>query len=222
MILLFSSVCSGNGGDINLPRPVSGRSILWDNVKESRRSVRSFSEEPVSLKELSSLLYAATGITDTTKGFRTCPSAGATFPLEVFVFVKRVDDLKRGVYRYSPQNHSLKAVLLFSEESDKEYNTFLIGFNDACNGQKCVIASALSIVITADFQRTTARYGDRGIMYVHQETGHVGQNISLEVVSLGLGTVAVGAFYEDFIMDLLNTEFRPLYIFPVGRPNAQK
>ncbi len=142
---------------------------------------------------------------------RAAPSAGATYPLEVYAVVKNggVEGLDAGVYHYQPEDHSLG--LLRNGDLSEELAS-------ACLGQGWVREAPLNIVITAVYARTTRRYGTRGERYVHMEVGHVGQNIYLQATAMGLGTVAVGAFYDDEVRKVLGVseEERPLYVMPVG------
>ncbi|GFP20905.1 hypothetical protein HKBW3S43_00375 [Candidatus Hakubella thermalkaliphila] len=189
------------------PRHDSGISIEETLLK--RRSVRDYTGEPLTLQEVSQLLWAAQGITDP-RGLRTAPSAGATYPLETYVVVGDVENLAEGVYRYHLPKHELVKVL------DGDLRTELAA---AALGQNWVREGAINIVFTAIYERTTRRYGDRGIRYVHMELGHVGQNVHLQAVALGLGTVVIGAFRDDQVKEILNLpqDEQPLYIMPVGR-----
>jgi len=174
-----------------------------------RRSVREFSPTPISLEDLSQLLWAAQGVTEPESGGRSAPSAGATYPLEIFVFVKQggVKEVEAGVYRYRPLDHSL--IKVASEDRVR-------ALMEAALYQEFICEAAVNIVIAARYERTTARYGGRGVRYVHIEVGHVGQNISLEAVSLGLGSVMVGAFNDSLVKKLIDEAAEPVYIIPIG------
>jgi len=174
-----------------------------------RRSVREYSESSLSLSEISQLLWAAQGITHQ-NGSRTTPSAGALFPLEVYVVAGRVDDLPSGVYRYEP--HGRELVLVMS--GDKREDLYL-----ATIEQECVRVGAAAIIIAAVNERTTQKYGERGIRYICMEAGHAAQNVYLQASSLDLGTVVVGAFQDERVKKVLQMPAKesPLYIMPVGR-----
>ena len=90
---------------------------------------------------------------------------------------------------------------------------------DAALGQECVRDAAIDIVFTAVYERTTRKYGERGIRYAHMEAGHAAQNVYLQAVTMNLGTVTIGAFYDDQVKEVLNLpeDEEPLYIMPVGR-----
>ncbi len=178
-----------------------------------RRSIREYTPETLTLTQLSQLLWATQGITEVRYGFRAAPSAGATYPLEVYVVIREggVEGLPAGIYKYLPHPHVLKVVKLgdFSEE-----------LYEACLRQEWVLDAPINIVITAVYERTTSRYGERGIRYVHMEVGHAGQNVYLEATNLGLGAVVIGAFYDEAVANILSApkEEAPLYVIPVGYP----
>ncbi|MEM3733872.1 MAG: SagB/ThcOx family dehydrogenase [Nitrososphaerales archaeon] len=194
---------------IRLPTPKSKGPLSVEEAILLRRSVREYSTKPLSLDDLSQLLWAAQGITDPESGARSAPSAGATYPLEIFVFIKQngVKGVDAGIYKYRPIDHSL--IKVSSEDKVK-------ALMEAALYQEFIAEAPLNIVIAARYERTTIRYGNRGVRYVHLEVGHVGQNISLEAVSLGLATVMVGAFNDNAVKQLLNGEAEPIYIIPVG------
>ena len=201
-----------NAKIILLPEPKHHSDVSIEETLVKRSSVRHYTEEALTIEEVSQLLWAAQGITirpDGRKG-RTAPSAGALYPLEVYLTVRNVDGLEPGVYHFIPEEHKLKKV--FAGDVAAELSA-------AALGQPWVAQAPINIVIAAVYERTTGRYGDRGIRYVHMEVGHVGQNISLQVISLDLGTVVVGAFNDDRVHQIINMadDEVPLYIMPVGR-----
>jgi len=206
---------AGGTAVINLPPPETTGRMSVEEAIARRRSRRSYTEEPLSLQDLSQLMWAAQGITDPQTGKRAAPSAGATYPLEVYVVVGSggVEGLAEGVYHYHPVGHRLERVL----EGDVRSS-----LADAALGQAWVREAPVSIVIAAVYERTTARYGERGIRYVHMEAGHVGQNLYLQAEARGLGMVVVGAFLDDEVQRLLQLppDQKPLYIIPVGRPRG--
>jgi len=165
----------------------------------------------LKLEQVSQLMWCAQGITDRRGMLRAVPSAGATYPLEAYVVVKDggVEGLGAGVYRYEPEDHSLELV----REGDLSEE-----LASACLGQRWVKEAPVNIVITAVYARTTRRYGTRGERYVHIEVGHVGQNVYLQATAMGLGTVAIGAFYDDEVREVLGVpkDEVPLYVMPVG------
>ena len=199
------------GDIVQLPTPRTKGEMSVEEAIASRRSVRSFTEEPLNLCEIAQLLWAAQGITDPVWKKRAAPSAGATYPLEVYVVVgnNSVVGLKEGVYHYDPHTHRIEKV----REGDIREELC-----DAAVGQEWVKNAPVNFVICAIYERTTQRYRERGIRYVHMEAGHAAQNMYLQCESLGLGMVVVGAFWDERVQELLNTTAEPLYIIPVGHP----
>jgi len=198
---------------IPLATPARTGSMSVEEALANRRSRRDYTQDPITSEALMQLLWAAQGITDAASGFRTAPSAGATFPLIVYVAVGRVEGLEAGVYRYRPQPHDLERV------GDEDMRPALAR---AAIGQLWVGNGAAVLVFAADYTRTTQRYGERGIRYVHMEVGHAAQNVYLQAEALGLGTVTVGAFDDDAVkrvMGLPEAEM-PLYLMPVGHVSA--
>ncbi len=197
-------------GTIQLPAPRLEGEVSVEEAIASRRSIRSYANSPLTLQELSQLLWAAQGITDPARGFRSAPSAGATYPLTVFAAVSEggVLGLEPGIYEYLPEHHALRLVRRgdFSQE-----------LAEAALGQAWVREAPVCLVIAADYSRTTRVYGERGVRYVHMEAGHVGENIYLQATAMDLGMVAVGAFHDGDVAEILRVELSPLYIFPVGR-----
>jgi SagB-type dehydrogenase family enzyme len=200
----------GAGMRKKLPNPKTRGVVSLEDSLAQRRSVREYSNDPLSLEDISQLLWAAQGIT-AHWGARTAPSAGALYPLEVIVVVGNVRDLPNGVYRYDPKGHELVGITVGDLRSQ------LAG---AALGQSMVRNAAIDVVFTAVYQRTTRKYGDRGIQYVHMEVGHAAQNVCLQATALGLGTVPIGAFDDEQVSRLLNLleGEKPLYLLPVGKP----
>jgi SagB-type dehydrogenase family enzyme len=197
------------GREVVLPDPVtSGGRPLADAISE-RRSVRSYEPGAVTLEQLSQLLWAAQGITDERRGFRTAPSAGATYPLETFVIAGEVEGLAPGVYRYVPRGHHLTSVL----EGDVRAEMARAAF-----GQGFVAEAPLTVLMAAVYERTERRYGRRAERYVHMEVGHAAQNLHLQAVASGLGSVPVGAFDDAKVAEIagLADDEAPLYLIPVG------
>lgn len=193
---------------ISLPAPRQVGPVSVEEALAGRRSVRHYQREPLAMSELAQLLWAAQGITAGWGG-RTAPSAGATYPLEVFAVVGAVDGLSPGLYQYQPEGHSLLR---------RKTGDLRAELARAALGQAWVREAPVVLVLAARYERTTQRYGERGIRYVHIEVGHAGQNLYLQAETLGLGTVAVGAFSDEEVKRLLGIEEDPLYLMPVGRP----
>jgi len=183
--------------------------IALGQAMASRRSRRSFNRnEPVPLSSLGFLLWAAGGVTDP-EGLRSVPSAGATYPLEIFAAIGNVTDVPSGLYHYDPEQNGI--ALLSAGDLRPQLAR-------AAMGQSMIADAALTIILAANHQGTAARYGDRSARYIHNEVGHSGQNIYLAAESLGLGTCAVGAFHDSEVKKILGGSEEPLYLLPVGYP----
>jgi SagB-type dehydrogenase family enzyme len=196
-------------GRIGLPEPRRTSGTMLEAAMSGRRSERDFARGPIALAELAQLLWAAQGFTHD-DGRRTAPSAGATYPLEVYAVAGDVQDLPPGVYRYQPGVHALVGVGVGDRRR---------ALAAAALEQYWIAGAPLILATVALFGRTTGRYGRRGERYVHMEAGHVGQNICLQAVALGLGTTVVGAFDDQAVKAVIGTDQPgdPLCLLPVGR-----
>ncbi len=200
----------GSGGQegavMQLPPPQTTGTASVEQVLAQRRSIRSFTDQPLTQSEIGQLLWAAQGITDPQWGFRAAPSAGALYPLELYVVTPE------GIYHYQPQGHQMRLHLTGDQRS---------ALAAACLGQGFVRQAAADFVITAVFSRTRAKYGQRADQYVHIEAGAAGENLCLQAVGLGLGSVMVGAFRDSQISQVLNlpAHHAPLLVIPVGHPS---
>lgn len=194
---------------ITLPGPAHDGKLAVEAAFLGRRSTRNYKERPVDLKEISQLLWSAQGIVRP-GGYRTCPSAGALYPLELQLAAGSVDGLPTGFYRYDCAKH---AILL---ESDRDIRSDLAS---AALGQPAISRAPATIAVSAVFERTTRKYGERGIRYVFIEAGHVAQNIHIQAVALGLGTVVIGAFRDEEVKKALSLrpDESPLLLMPIGR-----
>jgi SagB-type dehydrogenase family enzyme len=206
---------------INLPPPRLRGNVSLEEAIARRRAVRRYSRDALDLSQLSQILWSAQGITGRGR-FRAAPSAGATYPLEIFVVVGKQsvtmgeteqapEELQAGVYHYEAAGHSL--VLHKADDARPD----LAG---ATLEQEFIIDAPLAIVICALYHRTSHRYGKRGERYVHMEVGHAGENIHLQTAALGPATVEIGAFRDEEVRETLGLEeqMKPLYIMPVGKP----
>jgi SagB-type dehydrogenase family enzyme len=194
---------------IKLPEPRYISNVSIEEALFKRRSVRDYTREPLTLIEVSQLLWAAQGTTSNGI-YRVAPSAGALYPLEVYMIVGNVEGLAAGAYRYKQNSHELVMVL----EGDMRSR-----LADAALEQTPVRNGAIDIVLTSVYDRITRKYGDRGVRYALIEVGHVGQNICLQATAMELGSVCIGAFYDEQVRDLLKLpkEEAPLYIIPIGK-----
>lgn len=180
---------------------------------KKRYSCRNFQNKILKIDDIATVLWAACGKKhdSLTGATRTIPSAGATYPLELYVVVgdNCVDKLEAGIYHYLIEDHSLQ----FITEGDKRKE-----LASACLGQNFIYEAPVSLVITAKFLRTTNLYGARGQRYVYAEVGHASQNTYLAITNLGLATCEVGAFDDDSVRRLLNLDrdCDPLSVMPIG------
>jgi SagB-type dehydrogenase family enzyme len=181
---------------IVLTPPVLESAVSLEETLANRRSIRGYTGEPLTLSELSQLLWATQGITHP-QGMRTAPSAGALYPLELYVA------LPSGFYHYVPRSHTL--------EKHKD-GDLRLALNDNPTEQAVFVVAAV-------FQRTAQRYGDRAQRYVHMEVGHAAQNLLLQAVAMDLGAFPIGAFHDRYVQEMLSLpeDHEPLYLIPVGR-----
>ena len=193
---------------IQLPEPRLVSDMSVEQALKTRRSIRKFQPQPLTLDEVSQLLWAAQGITNYRS--RTAPSAGGLYPLEIYLVVGNVEGLAAGVYRYVPKNHAVTQILVGDVRKS---------LSSAAYWQKWVKSGAIALVFVGVYDRTTEKYGNRGHRYVHMEAGHAAQNVYLQAQALGLGTVIVGAFMDSSVNSVLhmNDDEQPLSIMPVGR-----
>jgi SagB-type dehydrogenase family enzyme len=186
---------------MRLPQPKTSGEISVEEALVRRRSKRHFAQKELTWEQISQLLWACQGITE--NGFRTAPSAGALYPLEVYLVTKE------GISHYQPEEHSLKSLL----KEDQRHQLCQAALN-----RQCIKEAPASIVITAVFQQVESRYRERAIRYVYLEAGHAAQNIHLQAVALGLGSVPIGAFYDEKVQQVLSLpeNHHPIYIIPIG------
>jgi SagB-type dehydrogenase family enzyme len=197
--------------EIKLPAPKLKGDISVEEAIFKRRSVRDYKSDVITLEQISQLLWAGQGIT-AMDFFRAAPSAGASYPLELFVIAGNIKGLDAGIYHYNVKEHSLN---LHMKGDIREKLGTTAAFN-----QKCILQAPVEIIICAIYERTMKTYGKRGERYVHIDTGHAAENIALQAVALGLATVMVGAFEDKKVSEILglSDDLKPLYIIPVGIP----
>ncbi len=219
----------------SLPAPSSIKDAepaldLWTCVSR-RRSVRSFAALPLTLAELSRLLWASAGITTsfvTAHGqdfYRAAPTAGALYPIETYVVVNRVEGLEPGLYHYrvtgvdilerpiAEGSHSLEQL----QSGDLRTQIAAAAMDQAMCGKAAVV-----FLWTAVFARSEWKYRERAYRYVYLDAGHIGAHVSLAAVAQGLGSCPIAAFYDDEVNSLLgldgNTE-SVIYMTAVGNPS---
>ena len=193
---------------IALPKPRTDGGLSVERALAQRRTVRDFRDAPLTLAQAAQLLWAAQGITRD-DGRRTAPSAGARYPLCVYLVTGSVTGLAPGVYRYDPANLRLELVAA----GDRRGRLAL-----AAHGQFWVGRAPVVLAFSAIESRTTTKYGARGVRYVHMEAGHAAENVLLQAEALGLGAGVVGAFHDDTVASLLGLGpgEKPLYLLTVG------
>jgi SagB-type dehydrogenase family enzyme len=202
---------------VKLPKPQlpAGKTeMTLDSALRNRRSVRNFSDEPMTIDELSYLLWGATGIQRKEMGyeFRTAPSAGALYPIETYLVVNNVKDLPAGVYHYNIKNHELEEL---------ELGDFGKAISFAALNQGMCAKAAVVFVHTAIFQRSKWKYGERGYRYIYMDAGHIAENLALAGVSLGLGSCHIGAIFDDEANKIIGVDGKSesvIYITVVGKP----
>jgi len=190
------------GTVITFPKPNQDGPTSLERAITARRSRRGFLPRPLTLEQIGQLVWVAQGQGAHSK-YRNAPSAGATYPLELFVVTSD------GFSRYLPAKHSLEKL------TEQDLRSALAS---AALGQEFVEAAPLTLVFAAQFSRTTNRYGQRGVRYVYMEAGHAAQNVHLQAESLGLGSVAVGAFRDTSVSKVLSLPdyLEPIYMVVVG------
>ncbi len=187
---------------INLPKPSQDGSMSLERTIATRRSWRDFRSQPLTPEQIGQLTWAAQG-QDTKSRYRTAPSAGATYPLELLL----VDE--QGLFHYLLGEHALEKL------SAQDLRSALVS---AAWEQGFIEAAPLTLVFAAEFARTTGHYGRRGMRYVYMEAGHAVQNVHLQAEALGLGSVAVGAFDDLGVGKVLSLpdKLEPIYMVVVG------
>jgi SagB-type dehydrogenase family enzyme len=189
-----------------LPTPRAIGTLTLEEALAQRRSVREFRDVSLTLEELGQLLWAVQGITHPA-GYRTAPSAGSLYPLEIYGVTQE------RMYHYDPVRHRLS----LHQQGDLRLALF-----NAALQQEPVLKAPAVFVISAVYERTEKKYRkERSPRYVHLEAGHAAQNLLLQAVALDLGAVPVGAFVDNKVKEVLSlpVDNQPLYLIPVGRPN---
>jgi len=198
---------------VTLPPP-KGSDETLEAVLKHRRSVRHYHERSLNLEQLSYLLWASGGISTVERGFgyRTAPSAGALYPIETYLVVNSVEGLDQGVYHYCVKDHTLELL----KEGD-----FSIHLARAALGQKMAQTAPVVFVWSAIYQRSRWKYGPRAFRYIYMDAAHMAENLALAAVSLKLGSVQIGALFDDevnAIIEVDGEEESVVYMTSVGYP----
>jgi SagB-type dehydrogenase family enzyme len=193
------------GETIELPPPRLKAEISLEETLTRRRSVRNYTDKELTWEQIGQLLWAGQGVTRDW-GARTAPSAGALYPLEVYVATAN------GLYHYRPEGHTVTA----APQVGLRQELWKVGLK-----QDWIRDAPAVFVIAAVYERTSTKYGRRAERYVHLEAGHVAENLLLQAVALGLGGVPIGAFYDEKVQAVLGLpqDQEPLYLIPVGYPS---
>ncbi|MFQ5443275.1 MAG: SagB/ThcOx family dehydrogenase [Nitrospinales bacterium] len=196
----------------------SASNVLFDDVILSRRSVRNFTDAELGVNDLSKILYQSYGITEKTaipgggsQFFRSAPSAGALYPAEIYLGIRRVTGLSKGIYHYKVLGHELE-LLIPGDPTDQLYSI--------CCQQEYVRQVSVVILISGVLQRTKRKYGERGYRLVFLDVGHLGQNIYLACTALGLSVMTTCGFFDDEANQLLRldgVDETMLYVAFVGK-----
>ena len=194
---------------MKLPEPRITGDLSVEQAISQRSSTRTYARGALSLAEVAQLLWAAQGETRE-GGYRSTPSAGALYPLELYLVAYEVKGLPAGVYRYVSAGHALEEHGGIGQRGQLAASAL---------DQACVRNAPAVIVFTGVYARTMQKYGQRAVRYVHMEVGHAAQNVYLQATTLGLGTLMVGAFDDDAVAGLLGlpADHEPLALMPVGR-----
>jgi SagB-type dehydrogenase family enzyme len=199
--------------------PKNGRT--FDDVIESRRSLRDFADREITLNELSQILYQSFGITGEAPAnrefrqyLRSAPSAGALYPAEIYIAVRKVSGIEPGIYHYNVPNHEIE---LMTPADPTEQ------INEICCGQEFIQKTSIVILMSGVLQRTKLKYGERGYRYVLLDIGHLGQNIYLSCASLDLAIMTTCGFYDDEANKLLRidgVDETTMYVAFIGKRQA--
>jgi SagB-type dehydrogenase family enzyme len=201
-----------NSKKISLYLPKDLSKISLDEVLKKRRSIRNFSEKPITKQQLSSLLWASTGIQRKELGseFRTSPSSGALYPIETYLVINRVEGISKGVYHYYIRDHLLEEL---------KTGDFGIDISKAALDQDMCNYSAAVFIWTAIFIRSKWKYGERAYRYIYLDAGHIAENFALVSTGLGLGNCQIAALYDDEINEIIGVNGKSesvIYMSVVG------
>lgn len=206
LLLIFALIYMYGGFSmttVKLPQPQTNSTFPLDQALKARRSVRDFQAKELTSEQISTLLWAADGITDTATGFRSAPSAGALYPIDIYVIKHD------GIWLYTPNKNTLKLV---------KSGDFRPQLADAALGQNAITSASTDVVLVAQLDRIKPKYAERSLQYCYLEAGHIAQNLALQAVALDLATVPIGAFNDSQVNKILElgNEQNTLYIIPIG------
>ena len=192
---------------VQLSEPSLKGKVSFEEALANRRSVRQFTSQQVRLAQVSQLAWAGQGITEPTKGFRTAPSAGSIYPIMLYFATPE------GVFVYNPVEHSLEQTLAPDVRSRLAASASM---------QDAVVQASCDIIVAGSVRKLATQFRERARTYMLLEAGHIAQNIQLQAVCLGLGSVVVGGF--DIVgvgrTCRLPQDLEPLLIICVGYPTT--
>jgi len=188
-----------NSKKIKLYKPETQSKLTLNDILKKRKSIRNFSDKPITKQQLSYLLWASTGIQRKEHEFnyRTAPSAGALYPIETYLVVNMVNDIPKGIYHYSIKDHALEELRNGDFGSDISHA--------ALEQDMCKYASVV-IIWTAIFNRSKWKYSERAYRYIYLDAGHIAENFALASTSLGLGSCQIAALFDDEVNKLLGVD----------------
>jgi SagB-type dehydrogenase family enzyme len=194
---------------ISLPKPEFSPDIQFWDIINKRHTTRAFKNEPLSIMDLSQLLFGMSGLTRIFPkfAFRTVPSAGALFPIEIYAIINDVSGIEQGIYHYNIEKHELE----YLKQGD-----FRKSVADACYGQRMIAKSAVNFIWTAMIERTRINYAERAYRYIYLDCGHLGQNFYLVAEALRLNACVVGAYYDDEINKILDLDEKKEFAIYMG------
>ena len=200
---------------ISLPKPEFSPEIQFWDIINKRHSTRAFTNEPISIMDLSLLLFGMSGITRKFPkfAFRTVPSAEGLFPIEIYPVINNVSDVKQGIYHYDILNHGLECL----KEGD-----FRKSLSNACMRQRMVSKSAVSFIWTVNIERIRINLEERSYRSIYLDCGHIGQNFYLAAEALRLNACVVGAYYDDEVNDLLGLDEKKEFAIYMGVVGKRK
>ncbi|MFA5306158.1 MAG: SagB/ThcOx family dehydrogenase [Candidatus Babeliales bacterium] len=210
IVIVMKFMRAGGGQTIRLPEIRTHSSTSIEEAIGQRRSVRLYKNEPLVVTEVAQLLWACQGVTDKQRLLRATPSAGALYPLEIYLVVGDVKGLSSGIFKYNSLKHELSKML----DGDQR-----VALSEAAFSQQWVHQAAAAIVICANYKNVEKKYNQRAHQYVHMEVGAAAENVYLQATALGMGTVLVGAFDDDAVQKIIGSEQDeiPLCILPIGK-----
>jgi len=214
VLVCFAALCLGQRRSrpaaqkiIQLTKPNLTGTVSFEEALAKRRSVRLFANKPLEPEQISQLAWAGQGITETQRGLRTAPSAGETYPIDLYFATPE------GLFVYRPAEHSLE------QTSDQDIRGGLA----AAASMESVATAGCNIIVAGSLRKLTSQFRNKAKTYMLLEAGHIAQNIQLQAVCLDLGSVTIGGFNSKDVSRTcrLTRGLEPIYIISVGYPIEQ-